>query len=421
MKVNILHHIHKNNNCNDKIFSSSIDCNRRDNRCEEQQQQEVGHILGTDATSVTADTIQSRRRKFRIKETVQTDHHPSMDLGTNSKKMKIINHSQQQQQQQQAEAESKETSLNHETVNNIESPSEEKANSRNISSSSNSCLLLKGVLPLPNIMTIKDITTSITTSTSAVPRQSENIEHHIHHLRSHDKTHNTRNNNNIYTPDSHDDWEESKQTKKETHEDELASLAPQSCPFDLSPDSYLRKLFSSFLGYTPKTRVTSDLIGQLFPPIDEEAMVNYKPDIVTAVRENDLPALKTFHQDDGRSLSCCNRYGETLLHMACRRGYHSVVSYLVLEASVPIRVADDCGRNVLHDAFWNRNTQYEIVDLLIRLDPILLFSCDNRGYTPFSYARKEHWPVWRQFLWDRREHMKIALENDIELMNQLFQ
>ena len=215
--------------------------------------------------------------------------------------------------------------------------------------------------------------------------------------------------------------EESNQIIKKIRKDDLASLAPQSCPYDLSPDSYLRKLFSSFLGYTPKTRVTSDLVGRLFPPIDDEVMVNnYKPDIVSAVRENDLTALKTFHQEDGRSLSCCNRYGETLLHMACRRGYHSIVSYLVLEARVPTRIADDCGRNVLHDAFWNRNTQYEIVDLLTRLDPILLLSCDNRGYTPFSYARKEHWPVWRQFLWDRREHMKMALENDIELVDQFF-
>ena len=98
--------------------------------------------------------------------------------------------------------------------------------------------------------------------------------------------------------------EESNQIIKKIRKDDLASLAPQSCPYDLSPDSYLRKLFSSFLGYTPKTRVISDLVGRLFPPIDDEVMVNnYKPDIVSAVRENDLAALKTFHQEDGRSLS----------------------------------------------------------------------------------------------------------------------
>lgn len=95
--------------------------------------------------------------------------------------------------------------------------------------------------------------------------------------------------------------------------------------------------------------------------------------------------------------------------MACRRGYDPIVQYLVNQADVSIRITDDCGRTPLHDALWHKECQYNIVDLLVRTDPLLMLTCDKRGHTPFAYSRREHWANWRQFLWDRREHMKSAL------------
>ena len=98
--------------------------------------------------------------------------------------------------------------------------------------------------------------------------------------------------------------------------------------------------------------------------------------------------------------------------MACRRGFESIVLYLIQTANVSVRITDDCGRTPLHDALWHKECQYVILDLLVRTDPVLLLTCDKRGHSPFAYARREHWANWRQFLWDRREHMKHALNID---------
>ena len=208
----------------------------------------------------------------------------------------------------------------------------------------------------------------------------------------------------------------------------LQQLDPyQNSNIDMSPDVYVQKLFETIMGFQPMVRPTLDLSSPqtihyesspsiqrqllsspFIPPISEEDQENYSTDVVSAVRENDLHTLQSFHSN-GRSLSCCNRFGESLLHMACRRGFDTLVLYLIQDASVSIRISDDCGRTPLHDGLWHKECQYAIMDLLVRTDPLLLLTCDKRGHTPFCYARKEHWGNWRQFLWDRREHMRSVM------------
>ena len=178
---------------------------------------------------------------------------------------------------------------------------------------------------------------------------------------------------------------------------------PESCPADMDPDTFIRATVHAYLGYEPRIRDGLSLPSpDFFPPITEDDLAAYDTDIVAAVRENHLDEIRSFH-NSGRILSCCNRFGESLIHMACRRGYASTVSFLLEEAHVSVRIRDDCGRTPLHDACWHRTTQYEIVDTIIRVDPALLCISDKRGHTPFAYARREHWPVWRQFLFDRTD------------------
>mmetsp|Transcript_18684 Transcript_18684/g.22900 ORF Transcript_18684/g.22900 Transcript_18684/m.22900 type:complete len:321 (+) Transcript_18684:332-1294(+) len=199
-------------------------------------------------------------------------------------------------------------------------------------------------------------------------------------------------------------------------------LEPKECPSDMSPDSYIRKLFQTLLKFEPVVQPTLALTQppcqvndegseqtSYIPQISEEELSNYAIDVVTATREDDLETLKSIHST-GRSLNCCNRFGESLLHMACRRGFTSIVLYLVEKADVSVRISDDCGRTPLHDALWHKECQYVIMDLLVRTEPWLLLTCDKRGHTPFDYARREHWANWRQFLWDRREHMVNAMD-----------
>jgi hypothetical protein len=214
-------------------------------------------------------------------------------------------------------------------------------------------------------------------------------------------------------------------TPKSNHDELLSSLDPNLNTHEsTSPDIYVQKLFQTILNFTPLVRPTLKISHQyakgsdypFIPPITEEEQAAYNIEIVNAVRENDMAAIKSYHYNGGRSLSCCNRFGESLLHMACRRGFESIVLYLIQDASVSVRITDDCGRTPLHDALWHKECQYNIMDLLVRTDPVLLFTCDKHGHTPFAYARREHWGNWRQFLWDRREHMKHAMDkNELEL------
>jgi hypothetical protein len=228
-----------------------------------------------------------------------------------------------------------------------------------------------------------------------------------------------------------------KVTQKETRsmhssisELDMHSLHTKNNLKGLSPDTFVQKLFHAMLGHAPITRRTLELAPIILQssssngtisssgtpfiqPITENDLANYDVDVVSATREEDLQTLSDLYHKQGRSLSCCNRYGESLLHMACRRGFFPIVSFLTQEAGVAIRITDDCGRTPLHDALWNRDCQYATVDLLIRKDPSLLLMCDKHGHSPFAYARREHWEVWKQFLWDRREHIMQALDHDV--------
>ena len=127
----------------------------------------------------------------------------------------------------------------------------------------------------------------------------------------------------------------------------------------------------------------------------------YDATVVTAVRDQDIDALRDLH-DSGRMLQCCNRFGESLTHMACRRGFVDVAKFLLEVVNVSTRVQDDYGRTILHDACWSSQPRFELVDLLINRDPDLRLISDARGFVPFQYVKKEHWGKWIEFLLERK-------------------
>jgi ankyrin repeat protein len=135
------------------------------------------------------------------------------------------------------------------------------------------------------------------------------------------------------------------------------------------------------------------------PPTDEQIEL-YNIEVITAVRDQNIELLREMHRD-GRSLQCCNRFGESLIHMACRRGFIDVVRFLLEEADVSLYIKDDFGRTPMHDACWAPVPNFELMELLIEHAPEQLFLSDVRGHTPFSYVRKNDWKEWRMFLSDR--------------------
>jgi hypothetical protein len=175
------------------------------------------------------------------------------------------------------------------------------------------------------------------------------------------------------------------------------------------PHLYLRALFAS----TDHGRhlMLKQAAGKKAPvrkPSQEE-IDSYDMKVVTAIRNADIPLLRTMVKE-GKSLNACNRFGESLIHMACRRGDLTLVNFLVNEVRVRVDVRDDYGRTPLHDACWTPAPNFAVMDVLVRaVPPELMLTEDVRGHSPFQYARQEHWHVWVQFLQERQKLLLTRL------------
>jgi Ankyrin repeats (3 copies) len=147
--------------------------------------------------------------------------------------------------------------------------------------------------------------------------------------------------------------------------------------------------------------VDPSIVSVPFVQPTEEHIAAYLTDTVRAVQAGNVQELRKL-QKSGVSLDCCNRFGESVISAACRRGNSDVVRFLVLEAKVSLLLRDDFGRTVLHDAFWTPEPNVELVEFLLRIVPDLLCVKDQRGHAPLDYVRSEHWERWIEFMEERR-------------------
>lgn len=143
-------------------------------------------------------------------------------------------------------------------------------------------------------------------------------------------------------------------------------------------------------------------IQDFFSEYTEEEVAAYDSTSLNAIRSQNVAKLREFHES-GRPLKCSNTFGESLLHLACRRNFLDVAKFLIHEAKVPVRIRDDYGRTILHDAAWTCEPNFELIEVILRECPDLLFLRDRRGHLPIAYARKSHWSAWNKFLKERKE------------------
>jgi hypothetical protein len=183
---------------------------------------------------------------------------------------------------------------------------------------------------------------------------------------------------------------------------------------DTNPDLHFHSILNS-MSWEVETFSSLDLENFFLEPT-EEHIAAYGSDVLMAVRTGNVAALRDMHLA-GRTLQCCNTFGESILHLACRRGSLELVQFLVMEAGVSLLIRDDYGRTPLHDAFWTQTPQLEVVKFIISIVPDLLLIKDKRGFTPMAYARRDHWGDWCAFLNENRE----ALTPHKLLKNTLFQ
>lgn len=153
-------------------------------------------------------------------------------------------------------------------------------------------------------------------------------------------------------------------------------------------------------------------VACMFDQIQPEWVEAYSAPIVDASRRGDVEKLRSIHDNgSGVTMRCCNRFGEGLLHAACRRMNVSVVAFLLNESDATSRVRDDYGRTPAHDACWTADPNLIIFKMVIESDPALLLIPDLRGHTALKYVRKQHWPAYCHFLEEHR-HLLLPKNNN---------
>lgn len=101
-------------------------------------------------------------------------------------------------------------------------------------------------------------------------------------------------------------------------------------------------------------------------------------------------------------MTACNRFSESIVHMACRRASAEVVQFLIAH-DAEIDIVDDYGRTPLHDACWRPEPRFDIVTLLLDANLDLLRYQDARGFVPLQYVREDHWLHWCAYLFNQIE------------------
>lgn len=155
----------------------------------------------------------------------------------------------------------------------------------------------------------------------------------------------------------------------------------------VEPSSYKTLKDSYFIQVTPEMIESYDLV------------------IMTAVRNSDLETLRQLYAE-GRNFQCCNRFHESILHTAARRGCTEIMDFLLHTAQLDLRVVCDSGRNPLHDACWTGQPNFTIIRWILEACPDFLLLADNRNFIPFDYIPKEAYQQWDTFLTENPELLK---------------
>jgi hypothetical protein len=125
----------------------------------------------------------------------------------------------------------------------------------------------------------------------------------------------------------------------------------------------------------------------------------YTIELTNAVRENDLTTIRRLYHQNNHCLQCCNKFGESIVHTAARRGNTDVLQFLHETASVSLQVKCEGGRTVLHDACWTSQPNFECIRFLLRhCPPQFMVVTEKRGFTPLHFCPKDAWPEWNVFL-----------------------
>ena len=142
---------------------------------------------------------------------------------------------------------------------------------------------------------------------------------------------------------------------------------------------------------------------------------SYDNELVWAIRNSNLPQLKILWEN-GKSMSACNKFSESVIHMACRRADLDVVEFILTHGG-NLDIIDDYGRTPLHDACWRIEPRFDIATMILDINIDLIRFADKRGSTPVHYVRQEHWMQWCAYFYHQREKYWPRIETAIQHKN----
>ena len=120
------------------------------------------------------------------------------------------------------------------------------------------------------------------------------------------------------------------------------------------PDDHLKSVLEGFSAASFPSETWHDY----FLKMTDEHIASHTTEVEQAIRNEDYALMRSMMRQ-GHTLQTCNRHGESIVHIACRRGTLELVQFLLHEAGVTTQIRDDMGRTPLHDAcckyywWWN--------------------------------------------------------------------
>ncbi len=182
----------------------------------------------------------------------------------------------------------------------------------------------------------------------------------------------------------------------------VARLSPllEAIPAGTHPEDFLHDILRE-RGYSTEMAAMKETTFHRPPEPDQVAA--YDKAILSAVLDEDEGTLERMRVA-GRRMDACNRFGDSVLHMACRRGRAAALRFL-LRATGPagVMLSDDFGRTVLHDACWTATPRFDVASAVLDADTRLLRTLDSRGSSPLQYVPQDQWPLWCAFFESRKE------------------
>ena len=184
--------------------------------------------------------------------------------------------------------------------------------------------------------------------------------------------------------------------------------SPVACVEDIipmKPDDYLKSLLQK-RGLLLENFEHDE---ESYLDIKQQNLVGY-PQAALAARKEDLSELQRLYSE-GSNLQCCNNFGESIVHIVCRRGNSDLLKFLTDEVQVSIRLRDDVGRTPLHDAAWTDKPNFELVSKLLSNSPDFLLVKDKRNHTALAYVPKQQWGDWCHYLDSHQQFLDDAINS----------